>query len=152
MSYTDLMVKSQMVFFCSLGRMTNHWSGMWHALILLSSDRGVAARGAGDVAEQAELGKWSKYSYLMSKYNFVTVSDESSGVFRKHMLLAHDFKNNKLILWASWDFVTSTAERIGYTTAAPHLDSVIGGISNCDEGLKHIGDSNELQVKVESMN
>ena len=44
------------------------------------SHSGVAARGAGDAAEQAEHGKRWKYSSLMSRCHFVPVAVESLGV------------------------------------------------------------------------
>ena len=45
------------------------------------SHMAVAAGGAGEVAEQAEQAKCLKYSALESKFYFVPIAIESSGVF-----------------------------------------------------------------------
>ena len=54
----------------------------------------VAARGAGDVAEQAEQAKCHKYSLLESKYPFAPVAIDTSGVFGpKAFSFLHDLSS-----------------------------------------------------------
>ena len=55
------------------------------------SHHSVAVRGAGEVALQAECLKHSKYSTLETKYHFVLVAVETSGVFGPE---AHEFFMN----------------------------------------------------------
>ena len=89
----------------------------------------VAVQGAGAVAQQAEKLKHSKYIHLESKYDFVPVAVETSGVFdpRAHSFikeLGHRLFQATLDSNSQWNMIQQVSMAVQRGNAAAVLGSM----------------------------
>ena len=96
----------------------------------------VAAREAGEVAEQAERAKCLKYSSLESKYHFVPVAIETSGVFGpKALSFLHDLGSRLISVSTEPQVRNYLFQRILVAVQRGNAAAVMGTLNNDSDDL-----------------
>ena len=96
----------------------------------------IAARGAGDVAERAEQAKCLKYSSLESKYLFVPVAIETSGVFGpKALSFLHELGSRLISVSMEPQARNYLLQRISVAIQRANAAAVMGTLSSDSDDL-----------------